>query len=143
MEFKDFIEKGSVRIASKDIELAKSLVRTSGSDIKFLNGLEINENSARKLMVNYYDVLRSILEAITCLEGYKIYSHEAYVYFLKEKSEDVISTKFDRFRKIRNSINYYGENVEVEEVKENIKEIKEIVSLLINKYLGDIGVKNE
>ena len=43
--------------------------------------------------------------------------------------------KFDRLRKIRNKINYYGQLVSVEEAKENIKEIKEIIDSLTNKYL--------
>ncbi len=64
MNLKDFIEKGQVRKSSKDIALVKSLVITAENDLKFLDNIEINENSSRKLMTNYYDVLRSILEAI-------------------------------------------------------------------------------
>ena len=30
---------------------------------------------------------------------------------LKEKQEELISIKFDRFRKIRNQINYYGKDI--------------------------------
>ena len=56
---KDFIEKGQVKKSSKDISLAKSLITMAENDLKFLNRLKINENSARKIMSNYYDVLRS------------------------------------------------------------------------------------
>ena len=79
-----------------------------------------------------------ILEAISIIDGFKIYSHEAFTYFLKEKGEEVLSTKFDRFRKIRNSINYYGKDISIEETKENIEEIKEMIKSLIKKYLGDL-----
>src|SRR3989344_1056087 len=82
------------------------------------------------------DVLRSIVESMSIIEGYKIYSHEAFTYFLKEKGEEIISEKFDRFRKIRNKINYYGGNISAEEVKENIEEIKEIIKKLKTKYLN-------
>jgi len=138
MNFKYFIEKGLVRKTSKDKSLAKSLVQNSKKDIKFLNGLKINENSARKIMTNFYDVLRTILEAISVTKEYKIYSHEAYAYFLQEIGEELLAIKFDRFRKIRNSINYYGKDISIEETKENIHEIKKMINFLIKKYLGSL-----
>lgn len=138
MKFEDFIRQGLVRRASKDKVLAKSLVQNARKDIEFLNSLKINEKSSRKLTTNYYDVLRSILEAMSAIEGYKIYSHEAFAYFLKEKNEELLSIKFDRFRKIRNSINYYGEDILVKEAEENVKEIKKIIKILIEKYLKNL-----
>lgn len=135
MRFKDFIKQGVVRTASKDEILAKSLLKTSKKDLEFLNSLKLNEKSSRKLMSNYYDVLRSILEAISSLKGYKIYSHKAFTYFLKEIKEDSISIKFERFRKIRNKINYYGKDISIKETQENIREIKSIIKYLIKTYL--------
>ena len=138
MKFEDFIGKGQVRKTSKDISLAKSLVRTAYSDLKFLNTIPLNENSARKVIGNYYDVLRSIMEAIAALSGYKVYSHEAFAYFLREKGEVAIAEKFDRFRRIRNKINYYGKDISIEEAKENSDEIKKIINALKLKYLEGI-----
>ena len=141
MKFEELIEKGEVRRAFQDISLIKALVKTAKADLEYLNELEINEKSSRKIVVGYYDVLRSILEAIASFDGYKIYSHEAFTYFLKEKDEEVLSIKFDRFRKIRNSISYYGKNISVEETKENVEEIKNITDILINKYLRGVYEK--
>lgn len=138
MMFKDFINKELVRRTSKDIPLIKSIINNVKRDIIFLNDLGINENSSRKIMGNYYDSLREVLEAISIMDGYKIYSHEAFTHFLKEKGEELLSIKFDRFRKIRNSINYYGKDISIEETKENIEEIKEMIKNLIKKYLGDL-----
>ncbi len=135
MKFEDFIKKELARKSLKDINLAKSLLKNSKKDLNFLEKLNIDEDSSRKIMVNYYDILRSILEAISAIEGYKIYSHEAFTYFLKEKREETLSIKFDRFRKIRNSINYYGKDISIEETKENIKEIKNMIKYFIKKYL--------
>lgn len=135
MKLNDFMGKGKVKIISKDIALAKSLVSTAKNDLKFLKSLKINSNSARKIMANYYDILRSILEAISVFDGYKIYAHEAYTCYLKEKNENLIAEKFDRFRKIRNGINYYGKNISVEEVKENSFEIIKLINELKKKYL--------
>ncbi len=138
MNFKYFIEKGLVKKTSKDISLIKSLLQNSKEDLRFLNKLKVDEISVRKIMTNFYDVLRSILEAVSIIKGYKIYSHEAYAYFLREIGEELIAVKFDRFRKIRNSINYYGKDISIEEAKENIQEIKKMINFLIKKYLGGI-----
>jgi len=138
MRFEDFIEKGLVRKTSKDKSLVRALLQNSKKDIEFLNGLKINEKSVRKIMTNFYDVLRSILEAVSVIKGYKIYSHEAYIYFLKKIKENLLAIKFDRFRRIRNSINYYGKDISIEETKENIYEIKKMINILIKKYLGKL-----
>ena len=135
MKFEDFIKKGEVRRAFRDISLVKSLVKTAKADLEYLDELEVNEKSSRKIMVSYYDVLRSILEAVSFLDGWKIYFHDAFTYFLKEKDEKVLAIKFDRFRKIRNSINYYGKNISAKETKENVREIKNMIYYIINKYL--------
>ncbi len=138
MKLADFMEKGQVRRSSRDIALVKALVATAASDTEFLKSLEITSGSARKIMGNYYDTLRSILEAIAAIDGYKIYSHEAFAYLLREKGESIIAEKFDRFRKIRNKINYYGKDISVEEARENSEEIVKLIEILKRKYLKDV-----
>jgi hypothetical protein len=135
MKFDDFLKRGLVKRASKDISFSKALILNAQKDLSFLNELEVNEKSARRLTADYYDVLRIILEAIAILDGYKIYSHEAFSYFLSEKGDSVSALKFDRFRKIRNNINYYGADISVEESKEVIEDIKKLVDSLIKVYL--------
>ncbi len=139
MKFENFIKNGQVKRASIDTPLIKSLISTSVKDLKFLENLEINEDSARKIMSNYYDTLRSILEAICSLEGFKVYSHEAFTYFLKEKKDEIIALKCDKFRKIRNGINYYGKDISPKEVQEHKQEILEIIAELKNKYLKEFN----
>ena len=69
--------------------------------------------------------IRELLEALAILKGYKIYNHDCFCAFLKEVlSESVMGDKFDKLRKIRNSINYYGKEVSVGEA---------------NKILSDLG----
>ena len=123
MRFADFIKDGKVRLASKDISLAKSLLKSTLNEIKFLNKLKLADESASTLMKSYYDILRKILEAFSAIEGYKVYSHEAFTYFLKEKGEDVLSIKFERFRKIRNGLNYYGTTISSKEARDIINDM--------------------
>jgi len=136
--FEDFLKKGSVRKASKDEGLIKSLIKTAKNDLKFFGKLEINEDSSRRLVGIFYDVLRSLLESMASIDEYKIYLHEAFTYYLKEiKGEEEISVKFDRFRKIRNSINYYAKEISIDEAKELIGDLKNMINFILNKYLGD------
>jgi len=136
--FEDFLKRGNVRKSSKDDGLIKSLVKTAKSDLKFFNGLVINGDSSRRLVGIYYDILRSLLEALASRDGYKIYLHEAFTYYLKEiKEEEEISIKFDRFRKIRNSINYYGKDILVVEAEDIIKDLKGVIDIILKKYLNE------
>jgi hypothetical protein len=138
MKFEDFIKSGQVRRSSLDVSLIKSICKYTLDDLKYLETQEITEFSVRKIVVNYYECLRAILEAIASLDGYKIYFHEAFVSFLKEKGEEINSIKFDRFRKIRNGINYYGRNISIEDANEVVKDIKILIEYLINKYLKEM-----
>jgi len=137
MNFKDFINTKYVKKTLPDKALIKSLLETAESDILFLKKIVLDNNSARKVMTNYYDVLRSVLEAIASKFGYKIYSHEIFAQFLKHINEHFIAEKFDRFRKIRNNINYYGKNISILEAKELVPEITRIIEILKKKYLSD------
>ena len=72
------------------------------------------------------------------MDGYKILSHEAFTYYLIERGEDLLASKFDRFRKIRNGINYYGKNVQIEEAKEYSQEMLKLINILKEKYLKEL-----
>ncbi len=135
MKFEDFIKQGQIRKASPDISLVKSLYKNTLKDLVYLKNQQINEISARKIVSNYYDCLRAILEAIASLDGYKIYQHEAFAFFIKEKGEEIPSIKFDRFRKIRNKINYYGGDISIKEAVEIVEEIIKLIDYFIEKYL--------
>jgi len=133
MKFEDFIKKGQVRKSSVDSQLVKSILSSSEGDLKFLSKIKIDEFSARKVFSNYYDVTRSLLEALAIQHGYKIYAHEPFVYFLKSIKEEVLSLKFDRFRLLRNKVNYYGKSLLAEEVKEYKEELIDLIDKIKSK----------
>lgn len=127
MKFEDFIKKGHVKKSARDFQLAKALVGTAEEDLTFLKSLALDSISSRKIVSNYYDVLRSLLEADASLEGFKVYSHEAFTYYLKENNGEIASVKFERFRKIRNSINYYGKGISLMEAEDIVKEMTNLI----------------
>ncbi|MBI2208406.1 hypothetical protein HYU50_02825 [Candidatus Woesearchaeota archaeon] len=135
MRFQDFIEQGKARKGSPDVSKVKSLLETSNNHLLFLENQKINEVSAGSILTTYYEALREIVEAICLKEGFKVYSHEAFTYFLKEKNEDIIAIKFDNLRKLRNSINYYGEKISYKEAEYAKEEALKLIRLLKNAYL--------
>lgn len=138
MKFEDFVRQGMVKRKKVDRNLIKSIVETSESDLVFLERNKIDVVSARKMVAGYYDVLRELLEAFAALKGYRIYSHEAFVYFLGENGENAVSEKFDRFRLIRNRINYYGKSVSCDEAEEYCLEIKKMIDYFMRKVKNEI-----
>jgi len=138
MKIEDYIKKNIVRKGSPDKMLALSLLKQTNQDKLFFDSLKITEISARKVASNYYDMLRSVLEAMASLDGYKIYNHEAFSSYLEEKGEKENSILFDRLRKIRNNINYYGSKLTIDEAKDMIENSKYLMNYLANKYLKDL-----
>ena len=138
MRFQDFIDGQKARKSTPDVQLAKSLIGMSDNHIEVIKKLEIDEITASTVMATYYEALREIVEAIAAKRGYKIYSHDALTHFIKELGKDAIADKFDRFRKIRNGINYYGKMIGQESAKSNTKEIENIIKELKQKFLSDI-----
>jgi hypothetical protein len=128
MDWKECNEKRLVKKISVDLELVNSLKQTSKDKFASASLLELNETTASSIITLYYDSLRELLEAIAIMQGYKIYNHDCYSCFLAEiLSEKDLSDRFDPIRKLRNSINYYGKRLSLEEAKTIIDDIKESI----------------
>lgn len=134
MKFEDFITDGKIRKAQPDTQQAKSLLQMSEQNLKAIKEIRLTDSTASILFSQIYESLRQVIEAIAILKGFKVYSHEAYTYFLKELSEDVASQKFDRLRRLRNGIHYYGKPVSVAVTKNTLEEASQLSAELKEKY---------
>jgi len=118
MDFKECTRKRIAKEVTKDEELIKSLLKTSQNKSHSEKKLELNEMTSVSKISLLYDSLRELLEALALKNGFKIYNHECYTYFLKEMlNESAKADEFDDLRKIRNSINYYGKEISIQEAK--------------------------
>mgnify|MGYP001611765529 CR=1 FL=1 len=137
MDFDECIKKRIAKEVKEDKELISSLIKTSQNKLDSEKKLELSEVTSGSKISLLYDSLRELLEALAIKNGYKIYNHECYAYFLKEiLNESNKGDEFDELRKIRNSINYYAKDISVEEAKEVLERIRklrgEIIKLLKN-----------
>jgi uncharacterized protein (UPF0332 family) len=129
MDWRECIQERIVKNVKKD----KNLI-TSTREIA-----EIKMQSADVLPEVYfiakisllYDALREYLESIALDKGYKIYNHECYTAFLKEiLNLSNEADQFDKLRKIRNGINYYGKKVGAEEAQQIISDLHSLINRL-------------
>ena len=136
--FKQSIEQGYVKVISPDKIKAKSLVKSADEAIYSAKKIPLEPNTLKSIIRELYEGLRQFCEAIGYLKSYKFLSHEAITYFIEEiLNEPKLSAKFDRYRKIRNGINYYGDDVSEETVKEALIEIPEVIEQL-KKHIKSI-----
>lgn len=138
MDWDEYEEKGLVRKASVDKEHIRSLLKMSQAKLDFAAKQAVDENSSSIILVLYYDALREVCEALAILNGFKVYSHEALVNFLKYKlSEGEASQIFNRYRRLRNGVNYYGKPVSTGEAVKACSEIPALLIRLKGKYLKE------
>ena len=127
MDWNECLKKRVAKEVNKDEDLIKSLLKTSQNKLDSEEKLELNDVTSSSKISLLYDSLREILEVLALKNGFKIYNHECYTYFLKEiLNESSKADEFDDLRKIRNSINYYEKEISIEETKEALERIKDL-----------------
>jgi len=131
MSFQRDIEQGfASRIQVNKIR-AKSLMIASREAIQTAREIPLQDNKLKSVIRELYEGLRQFCEAIGYVRGYKFNNHEVIADFLKDVlKEPILAGKFDRYRKMRNGINYYGDAIGIEVVKEALREIPEIIQRL-------------
>lgn len=131
MNFENSLIEGKAKKIAPNKIRASSLFKSSIQAIETAKIIQLNPNALKSIIRELYEGLREYCEAIGYSKGYKFLDHESITYFLRDiLKEQSISKKFDRYRKLRNGINYYGEDVDIETVKEAILEIPKLIKEL-------------
>ena len=131
VNFEQSIREGYAKKVPIDNIRAKSIIVSSKQAIATAKNIAMNKDSLKSIFRELYEGLRQQCEAIGYQKGYKFQTHEAITYFIKDiLEENTIANKFDRHRKKRNGINYYGDDIVEETVKEALKEIPELMKEL-------------
>jgi hypothetical protein len=124
VNFIDCLNLGKVKKVVVNNSRALSLIKSSSQAIESAKIIPLNLNTAKSVLRELYEGLREYCEAIGYFEGYKFLDHESITYFLRDVlKEDSLSAKFDRYRKLRNGINYYGDDINIVTVKDALYEI--------------------
>ena len=135
----DWIEcklKRFVKEVEKDINLINALLSSSKNKFQSNEKLILDEITASTKIIIIYDSLREVLEALAIKRGFKIYNHECFTGFLYEVCNDKVSSfEFDKFRRLRNQINYYVKKISLDDAKVILEQISLLRQRILNKYL--------
>ena len=131
MSFENLIKEGIVKKVQIDTVRAKSLIKSSEQALSTAKIIPFKEETLKTIFRELYESLREYCEALGYIKGYKFLNHESITNFLDEVLEKKeISLKFDRYRKLRNGINYYGNAIEMQTVKDALIEIPSLINKL-------------
>jgi len=126
MDWKECLNKRIVKSVKEDKNLISSTKEIA--EMKIASAEALPENLYIVKITLLYDALREYLECNALENGYKIYNHECYSAFLKEiMNLSTQADEFDKLRKIRNGINYYGKKVNKEEAEIMITNLKKLI----------------
>lgn len=134
MDWTECKNKRFAKEAKTDRNLINSLIKASSKKQQTEKMLKLDDTTATSKLSLAYDALRELLEALAITKGHKIYNHECFCAFLKEVlNESGLGDQFNKIRKIRNAINYYGKDITTEEAEQIINEITALTGKIKQK----------
>jgi len=132
MNFIQCIENGRVKKVKINTIRAKSLRKASNQAINVAKNIQLCDKTSKTILRELYEGLRQFFEAIGFELGYKFMDHESIGFFIRDQLGKIsIYKKFDRHRKLRNGINYYGNSIEIQTVRDSLIDIPNIIKTLL------------
>jgi len=126
-EFEFFLKKGEVKKQKPDKNLSEATFKDSMDRLKFSKSLSKN-TKPKYVLENAYEAMREAADSVLYQEGFKSYSHEASIIYLAGKGlEEKEIIEFNRFRKIRNGIKYYGKDCDESDAESAIRFAERII----------------
>ncbi|MBI5797897.1 HEPN domain-containing protein [Candidatus Woesearchaeota archaeon] len=132
--FQYYLDRSLVKKQSSNPEESKALLEKAKKRLKYIQNQKITSEQAAFIFEDAYEVLREAAQSLMAIQGFKPYSHEATISFIKEKSssdfteEDIYT--FDRFRQLRNNAVYSAAPVEEEDVKDCILYAEKMIVII-------------
>lgn len=122
MRWKECIERELVEKRTKDVELAKSLLKIATKRFNFFS----KEYSLFGLE-GIYEAIIELCHALLSLEGFKTVSHECAIEFLRGAYLNDYEVEFlHKLRKKRHGIKYYGQILSEEVIRKNVEKGKSL-----------------
>ena len=130
-KFQNSLALGLIQKVPPDPLRAKSLLKASKDAVHSAKALPFEPAHLRSIMRELYEGLRVYCEAIGYLHGFKFSNHESLTPFIAEFLQDErAALRFDKYRKIRNGITYYGDSIAPEFVKDSLHDLPELIKTL-------------
>lgn len=133
--FQYYINKKLVRKTGINPAIANSLIKKSDIRLKRIIREKIKEEESLIIFEDIYESIRESTQALMQLKGYKPYSHEALISFLKENnvfSPEIINN-INRYRILRNKSVYEAKKISIETCKDALIFAKELLPKIKEK----------
>lgn len=125
----DCLDFGNSRAISLDLAKSKSLVKIALARIDFTENNSITKENCNFIFEDYYSSVTEIIHSLALSKGYKITNHICLGYFTKEILKDNnLFVLFEDCRVKRNSLVYYGSEMEFETAKTAVEKCKKLIS---------------
>ncbi len=118
-----------------DIQKAISLQKMALTTLERLNSTDKNKYPSN-VLVDYYDIIRKLMEALIAIEGVKVSgvsAHYKIINYISYKYNFIESDRFflQQVRNVRNRISYDGLQINKGFIKENNRMLCGIVTKLL------------
>lgn len=121
--FNYYLNKGVVRKVKINLAIVESLLKKSTYRLDILKESKITYKFSSIIFEEVYESIREAVQSLMQLKGYKPYSHEVIISFLKENksfSPQIINT-INRYRILRNKSVYEAKDVSIKTCKDALK----------------------
>lgn len=134
--FDYFIKENLVRKSSQNISMAKSLLQKAEIRLKRISNETIEGENSSIVFEDVYEVLREASQSLMEVNGFKPYSHEALVSFLKEYKllSDEKANILDNYRILRNNSVYKAERISLQKCTEALDFAKKSLPEIRDKF---------
>lgn len=132
--WQDCLSEGDAKKVNNDVKKSEALKRTAEKRIKFFESQQLNEDNANYIFEGYYTSIVEIIHSIIIKQGYNVLNHLCIGFYLRDViKRDYLFRIFDDLRYKRNSLIYYGSEMDFEISKSAIEKCKKLI-----KELGEI-----
>jgi len=135
MRFQTYLTTGDVKRLVSDKNLAKNLVQLAKLRLDKLLTADLDKENAFEIVERCYNVLKELTDALLAVKGYKSYSHEASIEFLREFYTKDLSLasieKVDKYRVLRNDIFYRGKTATRQDAELALKDAQAVSTQLL------------
>ncbi len=136
MDWTDCLNHNKVKQVQKNPEQANSLVRLAERRFESIEKRKDYEYP-QLLLEDYYETIKELISALLAVHGYKSYSHECLISFMREFYPHALTESqlhfLDDLRRLRSDILYRGRDVAEDYLHRNSSEIEQILELLFEK----------
>jgi len=142
-EFEYYVETNAVQKKTPNIAMAKALLEKAELRLSKTATSHIVSEQAALVLEDAYESAREAAQSLMELFGFKPYSHEALIAFLKQKqllgANDI--DKFNRYRILRNKSIYEAEQFSVKTATEAVAFAKASIPKIRELFLKKLEAK--